>query len=180
MTWHELRYNHLVIFTCNIENPYIAWSYSHAIFTCRNVETATACQTLKAGDAVQHLKWNYNGSMLASTAKDKLIRIIDPRNNKVVSQIQGHEGTKGTKIEWLGGNVQPPEHLFSAGEKCSCSDLDMLLPVWTWYYRFGHNTTGLNMILPVWTCYYRLGHGSCPSVCLRVLSGCNGGWFARR
>lgn len=72
-------------------------------------------ETIKVDEVIQHLKWNYNGSLLATATKDKQLRVIDPRSAKVVCVTQGHEGAKSTKIEWLGGNIQPAEYLFSAG-----------------------------------------------------------------
>jgi WD40 repeat protein len=37
------------------------------------------------GDGITSISWNYNGSLLATVAKDKKIRVIDPRKNTVVS-----------------------------------------------------------------------------------------------
>lgn len=37
------------------------------------------------GDAVYAMSWNYDGSLLATTCKDKKIRVIDPRSQTVVS-----------------------------------------------------------------------------------------------
>ncbi len=36
------------------------------------------------GDAVSCVAWNRNGTLLATTSKDKKIRIIDPRSGSVV------------------------------------------------------------------------------------------------
>jgi coronin-1B/1C/6 len=36
-------------------------------------------------DLIQSLQWNWNGSLLASSCKDKKVRIIDPRNQKVTA-----------------------------------------------------------------------------------------------
>lgn len=81
----------------------------------RNVETQSSLNVSKVKDSVQHVKWNYNGSLLATATKDKLIRIVDPRAPKVVGETLAHEGSKGMKIEWMGGSVQPGEFMFSAG-----------------------------------------------------------------
>lgn len=93
----------------------------------RNVETQSMISSVNVKDAVQHVKWNYNGSLLASSTKDKMLRLIDPRAKKVSLETQGHEGSKGTKIEWLGGNVQPAELLFTAGREIIISVILLLL-----------------------------------------------------
>ena len=36
-------------------------------------------------DIIYSFSWNYNGSLLATTCKDKKIRVIDPRRNEVIS-----------------------------------------------------------------------------------------------
>ncbi len=39
-----------------------------------------------------------NGSLLATTSKDKMIRIIDPRTGEVLRQGDCHKGTKASKV----------------------------------------------------------------------------------
>lgn len=36
-------------------------------------------------DLIYCISWNYNGSLLVSSCKDKKIRIIDPRKNEVIA-----------------------------------------------------------------------------------------------
>lgn len=36
-----------------------------------------------------------------------------PRSSKIVQETNGHEGTKGTKLECLGGSLQSAEYLFT-------------------------------------------------------------------
>lgn len=38
------------------------------------------------------------GSLLATTCKDKVIRIIDPRNGEVLREGECHRGTKASKV----------------------------------------------------------------------------------
>jgi len=63
------------------------------------------------GDIVQSCDWNFNGSLLATSAKDKKIRIIDPRKNSLASEVEAHQGVKGSRVIWLGKK----EKLFSVG-----------------------------------------------------------------
>jgi len=39
-----------------------------------------------------------NGSLLATTCKDKKLRIIDPRNGDVLRMGDSHQGTKASKV----------------------------------------------------------------------------------
>ena len=38
-------------------------------------------------DQINSISWNHNGSAVATTCKDKKIRVIDPRKKEVVSQV---------------------------------------------------------------------------------------------
>lgn len=62
-----------------------------------------AKQTLEGAEATfQDLVFNYNGSQLATSSKDKKLRIYDPRTNAVVQETQPHEGSKCFKICYQG------------------------------------------------------------------------------
>lgn len=50
------------------------------------------------------LIWNYDGSKLLSSCKDKNVRIIDPRTGATTATVEAHDGTKTTKLEWLGNS----------------------------------------------------------------------------
>lgn len=48
------------------------------------------------------VSWNYDGSLLATTCKDKALRIIDPRTAEVIEQRDSaHDGTKTCKCIFL-------------------------------------------------------------------------------
>jgi len=51
---------------------------------------------------VQSITWNWNGSLMATSCKDKELRIFDPRSGKIVSHALSHDGAKGFKTVWLG------------------------------------------------------------------------------
>lgn len=53
-------------------------------------------------EIIQSLTWNHDGSLLATTCKDKKIRVFDVRANKVVFEGPGHQGIKGSRVIWLG------------------------------------------------------------------------------
>jgi hypothetical protein len=62
-------------------------------------------------DLIQAVDWNSNGSMLATSCKDKKLRLLDPRGQRVASETEGHQGVKGSRVIWLGST----ERLFSVG-----------------------------------------------------------------
>jgi len=53
-------------------------------------------------DIVNSIVWNYDGSNIATTCKDKKLRILDPRGNSIVSCVDSHQGVKGSRVCWLG------------------------------------------------------------------------------
>ena len=59
-------------------------------------------------DIIYSFSWNYNGSLIATTCKDKKIRVIDPRKNEVLSVSMcktegGGRGRRNGKREKRGG-----------------------------------------------------------------------------
>jgi hypothetical protein len=62
-------------------------------------------------DIVMSVSWNHNGSQLATTSKDRKMRLVDPRANKIVAEKEAHTGTKGSRVIWLGKT----EKLLSVG-----------------------------------------------------------------
>jgi len=52
-------------------------------------------------DFIQSFEWNRNGSMIASTCKDKYIRVYDPRTGGEGTRIEGHQGGKSSRIVWM-------------------------------------------------------------------------------
>lgn len=53
-------------------------------------------------DVVHSVAWNWSGNLLATVAKDKKIRVIDPRANQVVQSGEAHQGVKASRVVWLG------------------------------------------------------------------------------
>jgi hypothetical protein len=61
-------------------------------------------------DIIQSGEWNRNGSLIATSCKDKKLRIVDPRTNRIVAETEGHQGVKGSRVVYLG-----MDKLFSVG-----------------------------------------------------------------
>lgn len=67
-----------------------------------DVGTGQAHLTLKHGDIVQSLSWSANGSMLATTSRDKKLRVWDVRQERPAHEVAGHSGAKNSRVVWLG------------------------------------------------------------------------------
>lgn len=58
--------------------------------------------SLQHGDTVQDLAWQPLGSLLATTARDKTVRIFDPRAGlEAVMEAGSHQGVKDSKLVWV-------------------------------------------------------------------------------
>ncbi|KAJ9090660.1 hypothetical protein QFC19_009521 [Naganishia cerealis] len=54
-------------------------------------------------DTIQSMTWNYTGNLLATTCRDKKVRIFDPRAGaEPIKVADGHGGIKGSRVVWLG------------------------------------------------------------------------------
>jgi len=62
-------------------------------------------------DLILGISVNYQGNLVASTCRDKIMRIVDLRDGKVVTETPGHAGAKGSRVTWLGNKPS----LFSVG-----------------------------------------------------------------
>lgn len=56
----------------------------------------------KHPDMIQSVSWNYDGSFIATTCKDKKLRVIDPRSGEVCKEGNGHSGNKPSKVVFCG------------------------------------------------------------------------------
>jgi hypothetical protein len=51
---------------------------------------------------INSLSFNYDGSMLLTTGKDKKMMLWDPRAQTKAAECENHEGIKGSRAVWLG------------------------------------------------------------------------------
>lgn len=55
------------------------------------------------GDAIQSLAFNPTGTVLATTCRDRKLRLFDPRaGSEAVRVTDGHGGIKGSRVVWMG------------------------------------------------------------------------------
>lgn len=77
-----------------------------------DVEKGVAKNTIEGhANIIQGISWNFDGSLIGTTSKDKKLRIVDPRGNQIVSSVEAHTGVKGMRCQWLGRY----EKIFSVG-----------------------------------------------------------------
>lgn len=83
INWHPSAY--LVLLSAGSDNKVFVW----------NVATAEILTELDSHpDMIYSAVWNYNGSKIATTCKDKIIRCFDPRTGKTLVEGKGHQATK--------------------------------------------------------------------------------------
>jgi coronin-1B/1C/6 len=66
-----------------------------------NVGTGQHLSVITAPDLVFSASWNYDGSKLLYTCKDKKIRIINPRTGELYQEGDCHEGSKASRAIFL-------------------------------------------------------------------------------
>lgn len=88
--WHPTALN--VLLTAGSDNQAVIW----------NVGTGDALVKIDCHpDQIYSACWDWNGSKLVTTCKDKKIRLINPRTGEVESEAYCHEGTKATQAIFL-------------------------------------------------------------------------------
>ncbi|KAI8816914.1 uncharacterized protein EV422DRAFT_543554 [Fimicolochytrium jonesii] len=101
LTGHGRKVGH-VLFHPTADNVLASAS---ADFTIKLWDIATGQEKTELTghtEIIQSLSWNYDGSLLATTCKDKKLRVFDVRANKVVQEAVGHQGIKGARVQWMG------------------------------------------------------------------------------
>ncbi|KAK0078094.1 hypothetical protein PV325_003050 [Microctonus aethiopoides] len=92
--WHPTALN--VLLTAGSDNLVIIW----------NVGTGEPIVKINCHpDVVYSACWNWDGSRLVTTCKDKKIRIVDPRSGEIIEEAIAHEGSKATRAIFLRGGL---------------------------------------------------------------------------
>lgn len=95
LEWHPSTEN--VIFSVAFDNLVIIWDISPSPLNGSNVLRIIDCHC----DQIYSLSINRDASLIATTSKDKILRIIEPRTGIVVAQNLAHSGSKQTKVVFL-------------------------------------------------------------------------------
>ncbi|XP_065207890.1 coronin-1C-A [Planococcus citri] len=88
--WHPSAQN--VLLTAGSDNQVVLW----------NVGTGEVLIQIDCHpDIIYSACWNWEGTKLVTTCKDKRIRIINPRTGEVEQEAIGHEGSKASRAIFL-------------------------------------------------------------------------------
>lgn len=81
-----------VMVTASHDDTVRIWDITKAAeHSCVNFDTAPLS-----------MAFNYDGSVLAASCKDRMIRFSDPRTNSIDAEVEGHTGAKPARVQWLG------------------------------------------------------------------------------
>ncbi|XP_065334723.1 coronin-7 isoform X2 [Cloeon dipterum] len=82
---------------------FLLTSTSFATVSLWDINTETELySSSEGGDVVQSLSWRADGTVFATTCKDKQVRVQDPRANRVTHSANSHQGLKDSRVVWLG------------------------------------------------------------------------------
>ncbi|XP_058458809.1 coronin-6 isoform X2 [Malaya genurostris] len=88
--WHPSALN--VLLTAGSDNLIVIW----------NVGTGEVLVRIECHpDTIYSACWNWDGSQLVTTCKDKKIRILNPRSGEILNEAIAHEGSKATRAIFL-------------------------------------------------------------------------------
>lgn len=87
--WHPSAQN--ILLSSGSDNRIIIW----------DVGTAEAITVIEHPDLAFHCAWSWDGSRLATTCKDRKVRIYDARTGECEAEGEGHEGRKPQRLAYL-------------------------------------------------------------------------------
>lgn len=87
--WHPSAEN--ILLSSGSDNRIIIW----------DVGTAEAITVIDHPDFPFHCAFNWDGSRLVTTCKDRKIRIYDARSGEIEAEGEGHEGAKPQRVVYL-------------------------------------------------------------------------------
>lgn len=92
--WHPLANN--ILASAGFDHKIIIW----------NIERAEPAIVVEGhSDTIYCMDWNQNGNLIATTCKDKMMRIIDARKGEIISEKRAHEGPKQSRVCFLGNDT---------------------------------------------------------------------------
>jgi len=89
VSWHPSAQN--ILLSAGSDNRIIIW----------DVGTAETITVIEMPDLAFHCSWNWDGSRIATTCKDRRVRIYDARTGNCEAEGEGHEGRKPQRVAYL-------------------------------------------------------------------------------
>ncbi|CAI9741049.1 coronin-1C-A isoform X1 [Octopus vulgaris] len=89
VVWHPSAHN--ILLSAGSDNKIFIW----------NCGTGEPLVEIELPDLILSVSFNYNGSRVAVTTKDKMIRILDPRTGSEIKSAKGHQGSKPSQCVFL-------------------------------------------------------------------------------
>ncbi|XP_021955070.1 coronin-2B isoform X3 [Folsomia candida] len=84
------------------ENVLASVSFDHTVILWHVTKSEPIISINCHPDIIYSIAFNRDGSLLATTCKDKKLRVIEPRTGKVLQEGQCHTGTKASKVVFIG------------------------------------------------------------------------------
>jgi coronin-1B/1C/6 len=89
-----------------VANNVLATSSTDFTVKLWDIEQGKTMKTVEGhADIIQSIDWNYNGSQIATTSKDKKARVFDPRTETIAQEVVAHQGVKGSRVCWMRDKV---------------------------------------------------------------------------
>lgn len=93
------------------DNVLLSAGFDYMIFIWDVATGAKMNEISCHSDTIYCCAWNFDGSLLATTCKDKKLRVLDPRKGTVLTEGLAHDGSKAARVVFVGESNK----LFSVG-----------------------------------------------------------------
>jgi len=85
-----------------------------------DIETGQVrCDVSGHPDIIQSSGWDFTGTLFATAAKDKKVRVIDPRAGQIVADAEAHPGVKGMRCAFFGSEGEALHNGFLQDKRTS-------------------------------------------------------------
>ncbi|KAK3780932.1 hypothetical protein RRG08_052087 [Elysia crispata] len=71
------------------------------VYDVTGADGKQVCEFSGHEDQIQSVTWQGDGALLATSCRDKKLRVIDPRAGTVVQEGKGHQNVKDSRLLWL-------------------------------------------------------------------------------
>ncbi|ESN94086.1 hypothetical protein HELRODRAFT_115162 [Helobdella robusta] len=89
VVWHPSAHN--ILLSAGSDNKIFIW----------NISTSEVVSEIDFPDIPLSASWNWDGSRVVASSKDRKLRVIDPRTGRLIREGFGHEGTKPSQVVYL-------------------------------------------------------------------------------